>query len=137
MSKAISILEVLEKAHAGKSMSAKRRKLIADSYGRALVMRKILDDFIKVNRQLLIDMGIEQNANLLHGDNYTLNVTQKHSVKLDNKLIKEALGELEYHKCKVPTQYWNIQAMPITQEKVSKEKENMSIGTVVDFKLAV
>ena len=56
MSKAISILEVLEKAHAGKSMSAKRRKLIADSYGRALVMR---------NAKFLLNIGTYKLCQLI------------------------------------------------------------------------
>ena len=59
MSKAVNILEVLEKAHQSSASVSKRNKqAIIDAYGRALTMKKVLDDFIKVNRNLIIDMGI-------------------------------------------------------------------------------
>ena len=67
MSKAVNILEVLEKAHQSPaSVSKMNKRAIIDAYGRALTMKKVLDDFIKVNRNLIIEMGIGENANLLH-----------------------------------------------------------------------
>ena len=106
MSKAVNILEVLEKAHQSQaSVSKKNKQAIIDAYGRALTMQKVLADFIKVNRQLMIDLAFGENANLLHGKDYSIHVSQKLSVKVDTNLVKEKLGELEYHKCKVPTQY--------------------------------
>ena len=115
MSKAVNILEVLEKAHqSSASVSKKNKQAIIDAYGRALTMKKVLDDFIKVNRNLIIDMGVSENANLLHGKDYSIHVSQKLSVKVDTNLVKEKLGELEYHKCKVPTQYKQIQAVSYT-----------------------
>lgn len=137
MSKAVNILEVLEKAHLSKArMSKKAKQQIIDSYGRALTMKKVLDDFIKVNRELVIEMGIGENANLLHGRAYSLQVSQKLGAKIDNKLVKEKLGELEYHKCKVPTQYKTIQAIPLNDKQVKADSSN-SIQTISDFKLAV
>ena len=54
MSKAVNILEVLEKAHqSSASVSKKNKQAIIDAYGRALTMKKVLDDFIKVNRNLI------------------------------------------------------------------------------------
>ena len=138
MSKSVNILEVLEKAHQSKSrMSKKSKQQIIDSYGRALNMKKVIDDFIKVNRNLVLDMGISENANLLHGKDYTLHVSQKLSAKIDTKLVKEKLGELEYHKCKVPTQYKQIQAMPIETGRVEIDKGRYSVKEVADFELAV
>lgn len=135
MSKAVNILEVLEKAHQSSASVSKRNKqAIIDAYGRALTMKKVLDDFIKVNRNLIIDMGIGENANLLHGKDYSLHVTQKLSVKVDTKLVKEALGELEYHKCKVPTQYKQIQAMP-NEEATVRRNRKATIEEVADFKI--
>ena len=99
MSKSVNILEVLEKAHQSvASVSKMNKRAIIDAYGRALTMKKVLDDFIKVNRNLIIDMGIGENANLLHGKDYSLNLSQKLSVKVDTNLVKEKLGELDYHK---------------------------------------
>ena len=55
MSKAVNILEVLEKAHQSPDkISERNKKAIVDAYGRALTMKKVLDDFIKVNRNLII-----------------------------------------------------------------------------------
>jgi|TARA_R110000751_G_scaffold5757_1_gene25817 hypothetical protein len=137
MSKVVNILEVLEKAHQSQaSLSKKSKQAIIDSYGRALTMQKVLADFIKVNRNLVIDMGIGENANLLHGRDYTLHVTQKLSAKVDTKLVKEKLGELEYHKCKVPTQYKTIQAMPLSESTVKKNKKS-TIDEVADFRIAM
>ena len=138
MSKSVNILEVLEKAHLSKArMSKKAKQQIIDSYGRALMMKKVIDDFIKVNRNLIIDMGIGENANLLHGKDYQLHVSQKLSAKIATKLLKEKLGELEYHKCKVPTQYQQIQAMPLEKNRVETDKTKYSIKEVADFDLAV
>ena len=137
MTKAVNILEVLEKAHQGKNMSKKAKMQIADAYGRALIMQKIIADFLKVNRQLLIDMGISENANLLHGKDYSLHISQKIGAKIDTALVKEKLGELEYQRCKVPTQYKTIQAMAINQANVGVEANNMSVVNITDFKLAV
>ena len=93
MSKAVNILEVLEKAHQSQaSVSKKNKQAIIDAYGRALTMKKVLDDFIKVNRNLIIDMGIGENANLLHGKDYSLHVTQKLSVRLILSLLKKHLA---------------------------------------------
>ena len=84
MSKSVNILEVLEKEHQSvASVSKKNKQAIIDAYGRALTMKKVLDDFIKVNRNLIIDMGIGENANLLHGKDYSLHVSQKLSAKVD------------------------------------------------------
>ena len=135
MSKAVNILEVLEKAHqSSASVSKKNKQAIIDAYGRALTMKKVLDDFIKVNRNLIIDMGIGENANLLHGKDYSLHVSQKLSVKVDTSLVKEKLGELEYHKCKVPTQYKTIQAVANEQSTLRKNRK-ATIDEVADFKI--
>ena len=137
MSKVVNILEVLEKAHESQArMSKKSKQAFIDSYGRALTMQKVLADFIKVNRNLIIDMGISENANLLHGKDYSLHVTQKLSAKIDTKLIKEKLSELEYHQCKVPTQYKTIQAMPLSESTIKKNKKS-TIDEVADFKMAM
>ena len=111
MSKSVNIIEVLEKAHQSKARMSKKAKLsIIDHYARALVVKKELDDFIKVNRQLVIDMAFSENANLLHGTDYSIHVTQRLGAKIDNKLVREKLGDLEYHKCKVPMQSTMVQA---------------------------
>ena len=137
MSKAVNILEVLEKAQQSQaSVSKKNKQAIIDAYGRALTMQKVLADFIKVNRQLMIDLAMSENANLLHGRDYSLHVTQKLSAKVDTKLVKEKLGELEYHKCKVPTQYKTIQAMPLSESTVKKNKKS-TIDEVADFRMAM
>jgi len=133
MTKAVNILEVLEKAHQSQASVSKRNKqAIIDAYGRALTMKKVLDDFIKVNRNLI--MGIGENANLLHGKDYSLHVSQKLSVKVDTSLVKEKLGELEYHKCKVPTQYKQIQALPKEEATIKRNKKS-TIEEVADFRI--
>ena len=137
MTKAVNILSVLEKAHQGKNMSKKAKMQIADAYGRALIMQKIIADFLKVNRQLLIDMGISEHANLLHGKEYSLHISQKIGAKIDTALVKEKLGELEYHKCKVPTQYKTIQAMAIDDKRVAIDSGRYSTRELSDFQLAV
>jgi len=137
MTKAVNILSVLEKAHQGKNMSKKAKMQIADAYGRALIMQKIIADFLKVNRPLLIDMGISENANLLHGKDYSLHISQKIGAKIDTALVKEKLGELEYHKCKVPTQYKTIQAMAIDDKRVAIDSGRYSTRELSDFQLAV
>ena len=136
MSKTVNILEVLEKAHQSPaSVSKMNKQAIIDSYGRALTMKKVLDDFIKVNRNLIIEMGIGENANLLHGKDYSIHVTQKLSVKIDTNIVKEKLGELEYHKCKVPTQYKQIQALP-KEEATIKRNKKATIEEVADFRIS-
>ena len=61
MSKAVNILEVLEKAQQSPASVSKRNKqAIVDAYGRALTMQKVLADFIKVNRQLMIDLSMSE-----------------------------------------------------------------------------
>ena len=135
MSKSVNILEVLEKAHQSvASVSKMNKRAIIDAYGRALTMKKVLDDFIKVNRNLIIDMGISENANLLSGKDYSLHVSQKLSVKVDTSLVKEKLGELEYHKCKVPTQYKQIQALPKEEATIKRNKKS-TIEEVADFRI--
>ena len=135
MSKAVNILEVLEKAHQSyASVTGRNKKAIIDAYGRALTMKKVLDDFIKVNRNLIIEMGVSENANLLHGKDYSIHVTQKLSVKVYTNLVKEKLGELEYHKCKVPTQYKQIQALP-NEEATVRRNRKATIEEVADFKI--
>ena len=130
MTKAVNILEVLEKAHVSKaSVSKKNKQAIIDAYGRALTMKKVLDDFIKVNRNLITDMGM-----ILHGKDYTIHVSEKLSVKVDSNLVKEKLGEVEYHKCKVPTQYKQIQALPIEEATVRRNKK-ATIEEVADFRI--
>ena len=130
MSKAVNILEVLEKAHQSPaSVSKMNKSAIIDAYGRALTMKKVLDDFIKVNRNLITDMGT-----ILHGKDYTIHVSEKLSVKVDSNLVKEKLGEVEYHKCKVPTQYKQIQALPRTESTVSRNKK-ATIEEVADFRI--
>ena len=136
MSKPVNILEVLQKAYNGKKISDKDTKAIIDAYGRALTMKKILEDFIKVNRSLVIEIGEQAETNLVVGKDYTLNITEKQSVKIDNALVKEKLGELEYHNCKVPTSYKQIQSMPLSDKVIKKSRDDMSIGSIVDFKLA-
>ena len=130
MSKAVNILEVLEKAHQSPDkISERNKKAIIDAYGRALTMKKVLDDFIKVNRNLITDMGI-----IHHGKDYTIHVSEKLSVKVDSNLVKEKLGEVEYHKCKVPTQYKTIQALP-NEESTVKRNRKATIEEVADFKI--
>ena len=130
MSKAVNILEVLEKAHQSPaSVSKMNKRAIIDAYGRALTMKKVLDDFIKVNRNLITDMGT-----ILHGKDYTIHVSEKLSAKVDTNLVKEKLGEIEYHKCKVPTQYKTIQALPRTESTVSRNKK-ATIEEVADFRI--
>ena len=99
-------------------------------------MQKVLADFIKVNRQLMIDLAFGENANLLHGRDYTLHVTQKLGAKIDTQLVKEKLGEIAYHQCKVPTQYKQIQAMPLSESTVKKNKKS-TIDEVADFRIAM
>ena len=136
MSKAVNILEVLEKAHQSSASVIKRNKqAIIDAYGRALTMQKVLADFIKVNRQLMIDLAFGENANLLHGRDYSLHVSQKLGAKIDNKLVKEKLGEIAYHQCKVPTEYKQIQAMPLSESTVSRNKKS-TIDEVADFRIS-
>ena len=135
MSKAVNILEVLEKAHQSPaSVSKMNKRAIIYAYGRALTMKKVLDDFIKVNRNLIIEMGVSENANLLHGKDYSIHVTQKLSVKIDTNIVKEKLGELEYHKCKVPTQYKQIQALPKEEATVRRNKK-ATVEEVADFRI--
>ena len=130
MSKAVNILEVLEKAHQSPDkISERNKKAIIDAYGRALTMKKVLDDFIKVNRNLITDMGT-----ILHGKDYTIHVSEKLSVKVDSNLVKEKLGEVEYHKCKVPTQYKTIQALP-NEESTVKRNRKATIEEVADFRI--
>jgi len=137
MSKAVNILEVLEKAQQSQaSVSKKNKQAIIDSYGRALTMQKVLADFIKVNRQLMIDLAMSENANLLHGRDYSIHVTQKLGAKIDTQLVKEKLGEIAYHQCKVPTQYKTIQAMPLSESTVKKNKKS-TIDEVADFRMAM
>ena len=136
MSKTVNIIEVLEKAQQSPASGAIKTGLaIIDAYGRALNMQKVLADFIKVNRQLMIDLSMSENANLLHGKDYTLHVTQKLSAKIDNQLVKEKLGEIAYHQCKVPTQYKQIQAMPLSESTVSRNKK-ATIDEVADFRIS-
>ena len=137
MSKPVNILEVLSKAYQGNKISTRDQKAIVDAYGRALTMKKILEDFIKVNRNLLIEMGVQEGSNLVVGKDYTLNITEKQSSKIDNAMVKEKLGELEYHNCKVPTSYKQIQAMPMSDKIVKSSRDDMSVGSIVDFKLAI
>ena len=135
MSKAVNILEVLEKAHLSSASVSKRNKqAIIDAYGRALTMKKVLDDFIKVNRNLIIVFAISENANLLHGKDYSIHVSDKIGAKIDNKLIREKLGELEYHKCKVPISYKTVQAVPNQTNTINRNKK-ATIEEVADFKL--
>ena len=135
MSKSVNILEVLEKAHQSvASVSKMNKRAIIDAYGRALTMKKVLDDFIKVNRNLIIEMGVGENANLLHGKDYSIHVSQKLSVKIDTNIVKEKLGELEYHKCKVPTQYKQIQALPKEESTIKRNKKS-TIEEVADFRI--
>jgi|TARA_R110002020_G_scaffold54368_1_gene151636 hypothetical protein len=137
MSNSVNILEVLKKAHQSQaSMSKKAKKQIIDTYGRALTLKKVIDDFVKVNRNLVLDMSVSENANLLHGKDYTIHVSQKLSAKIDTKLVKEKLGELEYHKCKVPTQYKQIQAHAINEGQIKKDKKH-TVDEVADFRLAM
>ena len=137
MSKPVNILEVLEKAHQSPaSVSKMNKRAIIDAYGRALTMQKVLADFVKVNRQLMIDLSMSENANLLHGKDYSLHVTQKLGAKIDTQLVKEKLGEIAYHQCKVPTQYKQIQAMPINEGQINKDKKH-TVEEVSDFRLAI
>ena len=133
-----SILEVVEQAHSSKNQMSKRTKMqVVDAYGRALTMAKILADFIKVNRGLIIDLGESENVNLIHGKDYSIQIAQKVSAKLNNALIKEKLGEVEYHKCKVPSLYKTVQAMPLSDKVVAKQRKDMSVDSIVDFKIAM
>ena len=136
MSKAVNILEVLEKAQQSPASVCKRNKqAIIDAYGRALTMQKVLADFIKVNRQLMIDLAFGENANLLHGRDYSLHVSEKLGAKIDTHLVKEKLGEIAYHQCKVPTEYKQIQAMPLSESTVSRNKKS-TIDEVADFRIS-
>ena len=99
-------------------------------------MQKVLADFIKVNRQLMIDLSMSENANLLHGRDYSLHVTQKLGAKIDSQVGQgEKLGEIAYHQCKVPTQYKQIQAMPLSETTVSRNKK-ATIDEVADFRIS-
>ena len=136
MSKSVNIIEVLEKAHQSKARMSKKAKLsIIDHYARALVVKKELDDFIKVNRQLVIDMAFSENANLLHGTDYSIHVTQRLGAKIDNKLVRDILGDLEYHKCKVPMQSTMVQAMPI-KDNVSSNNKKRTVEEITDFRIS-
>jgi len=42
---------------------------------------------------------------------------------------------LEYHKCKVPTEYKTIQAMPLSETTVSRNKKS-TIDEVADFRIS-
>ena len=119
MSKPVNILDVLQKAYNGKKISDKDTKAIIDAYGRALTMKKILEDFIKVNRNLVLEIGEQAETNLVVGKDYTLNITERQSVKIDNALVKEKLGELE-----------------LSDKVVKSSRNDMSVGSIVDFKLA-
>ena len=133
-----SILEVVEQAHSSKNQMSKKTKMqIVDAYGRALTMKKVIEDFIKVNRSLMIELGENENVNLLHGKDYTIQIAQKVSAKLDNALIKEKLGDLEYHKCKVPSLYKTIQAMRLSDKVVARQRKDLSVDSIVDFKIAM
>ena len=133
-----SILEVVEKAHSSKNQMSKKTKMqIVDAYGRALTMKKVIEDFIKVNRSLMIDLGESENVNLIHGKDYSIQIAQKVSAKLDHGLLKQALGEVEFHKCKVPSLYKTIQAMPLSDKVVAKQRKDMSVDSIVDFKIAM
>ena len=127
MSKAVNIIEVLEKAQQSPASVSKRNKqAIIDAYGRALTMQKVLADFIKVNRQLMIDLSMSENANLLHGKDYSLHVyTKTWVLRLTRNLVKEKLGEIAYHQCKVPTQYKQIQAMPLSESNSINETKKL------------
>lgn len=95
MSKTVNILQVLEKAHQSKAQMSKRAKQqIIDSYGRALTLKKVIDDFIKVNRELVLDMGVSENANLLHGKDYSLHVSQNYLQRLIRNSLKKNLANL-------------------------------------------
>ena len=136
MSKAVNIIEVLEKAQQSPaSVSKKNKQAIIDTYGRALNMQKVLADFIKVNRQLMIDLAMSENANLLHGKDYSLHVSQKLGAKIDTQLVKEKLGEIAYHQCKVPTSYKQIQATPLSKSTISRNKKS-TIDEVADFRIS-
>ena len=131
-----NLLEVLEKAQQSPaSVSKENKQAVIDAYGRALTMQKVLADFIKVNRQLMIDLSMSENANLLHGRDYSLHVSQKLGAKIDTQLVKEKLGEIAYHQCKVPTQYKQIQAMPLSESTVSRNKK-ATIDEVADFRIS-
>ena len=92
---AVNIIEVLEKVQQSPaSVSKKNKQAAIDAYGRALTMQKVLADFIKVNRQLMIDLSMSENANLLHGRDYSVHVTQKLGARIDTQLVKEKLGEM-------------------------------------------
>ena len=133
-----SILEVVEQAHSSKNQMSKKTKMqIVDAYGRALTMKKVLEDFIKVNRSLMIELGESENVNLIHGKDYTIQIAQKVSARLDNALVKEILGEVDYHKCKVPSLYKTIQAMPLSDKVVARQRKDMSVDSIVDFKIAM
>ena len=135
MSKAVNILEVLEKAHQSNASVSKRNKqAIVDAYGRALNMQKVLSDFLKVNRDLIVDFAVSENANLLHGKDYSIHVSDKIGARIDNELVKAKLGEFEYHKCKVPTQYKTIQAVANEQSTLRKNRK-ATIDEVADFKI--
>jgi hypothetical protein len=85
----------------------------------------------------MIELGENENVNLIHGKDYTIQIAQKVSAKLDNALIKEKLGDLEYHKCKVPSLYKTIQAMPLSDKVVARQRKDMSVDSIVDFKIAM
>ena len=69
------------------------------------------------------------------GRDYSLHVSQKLGAKIDTQLVKEKLGEIAYHQCKVPTQYKQIQAMPLSETTVSKNKK-ATIDEVADFRIS-
>ena len=65
---------------------------------------------------------------------YSIHVSDKIGARIDNQLVKEKLGELEYHKCKVPTQYKQIQALPKEEATVRRNKK-ATIEEVADFRI--
>ena len=95
MSKTVNILEVLEKAQQSPASVSKRNKQsIIDAYGRALTMQKVLADFIKVNRQLMIDLSMSENATYYMGG-ITHFMSHKNWVqRLTRYLLKKNLARL-------------------------------------------
>ena len=92
------------------------------------------------DRSILVWMCGKNNEKQ-HPDMYGLNrkwldIAGKYTITpgTDSNLVKEKLGEVEYHKCKVPTQYKTIQALP-NEESTVKRNRKATIEEVADFKI--
>ena len=71
----------------------------------------------------------------IRGDGGEAEIRPDSECELQSQLVKEKLGEIAYHQCKVPTQYKQIQAMPLSETTVSRNKK-ATIDEVADFRIS-